>query len=67
MRETRITRPGTQLAHLLRIDRATLGDPPLDGVELLLDEAPRPRLPLSSLGVEPGDDRHPPTSDVHVG
>ena len=58
MRESRLPSPRAQFAHLVGVDRASLGDAPLGGIDLLLDEAPRPRLPLGGLGVEARNDRH---------
>ena len=58
MREACVARPAAQHAYRVGVDRSPLHDPLLGGIELLLDEASGPRLPLRGLGVEVGDNGH---------
>jgi hypothetical protein len=58
VREAGLARADAQPVHLVGVHRTPFGDPLLGGIELLLDEAPGPRLPLRGLGVERWNNRH---------
>ena len=56
-----------QLVDLGPVDRAALGDPLLDGIDLLLEEAGRALLELADLWRQLGDDHHVHPAEAHRG